>query len=162
MHRIALCLALLFAVPLQAQPLPRIAPEAAGFSSEGLERIDRFWAREIQANRVPGAVMAIARDGRLVHYSAHGFLDKAAGTPMPLDAIFQLASMTKIMASVGALTLNEQGRLPLKSRLHEYYPAFARMNVVVGTAAPGEIRKIYREQIGDLVYGAMTELRRAR
>ena len=50
-----------------AQPLPAVAPAAAGFSSEGLERLDRFFAREIEAKRVPGAVVAIARDGKLVH-----------------------------------------------------------------------------------------------
>lgn len=145
----------------QAQPLPRVSPEAAGFSTEGLARIDAFWAREIQANRVPGAVVAIARDGKLVHYSAYGFLDKAAGTPMPLDAIFQLASMTKIMASVGALALNEQGRLPLYSRLDEYFPAFAKMNVgVVGAngeltlqpAPPIRIHDLLRHTSG-LTYG---------
>jgi len=37
-----------------------------------------------------------------------------------------------------------------------------RLVVVVGTAAPGEIRKYYREQMGALVYGAMTKLRRSR
>ena len=37
-----------------------------------------------------------------------------------------------------------------------------RLVVVLGTAAPGEIRKYYREQMGALVYGAMTKLRRLR
>ena len=151
-----------FSHSAQAQPLPRVAPEAAGFSQEGLARIDSYWAREIQANRVAGAVVAIARDGKLVHYSAHGFLDKAAGTPMPLDAIFQLASMTKIMASVGALTLNEQGRLPLKSTLGQYLPAFAKMNVGVVSPAgdislqpapPIFIHDLFRLTSG-LTYGA--------
>lgn len=138
MRSIATCAALLITLNLCAQPLPRVAPEAAGFSKEGLERIDSFFAREIQASRMPGVVMAIARDGKLVYYSAHGFLDKAAGTPMPLDAIFQLGSMTKVMAAAGALTLTEQGRLPLYSRLDEYFPAFAKMSVGV-VSASGEI-----------------------
>jgi CubicO group peptidase (beta-lactamase class C family) len=128
----------LAALPVAAQPLPAINPEQAGFSRDGLARIDRFFARETEANRVPGAVVAIARDGRLVHYKAYGYLDREAGTPMPLDAIFQLASMTKILASVGGLVLNEEGRLPLKSRLDEYFPAFSKMNV--GVVSPkGEI-----------------------
>jgi CubicO group peptidase (beta-lactamase class C family) len=125
-----------------AQPLPQGSPASVGFSSEGLERIDRFFEREIAANRVPGAVVAIARDGRLVYYKAHGHLDGSAATrtPMPLDAIFQLASMTKIMVSVGGLTLNEEGRLPLKSGLAEYFPAFAQMTV--GVVSPtGELTR---------------------
>jgi len=122
-----------------AQPLPRVAAPEAGFSAEGLARLDSFFEREIQANRVPGAVVAIARDGKLVHYKSYGFLDKPKGTPMPLDAVFALASMTKIMTSVGALKLNEEGRLPLKSRLSDYYPGFANMKV--GVAQPdGSLR----------------------
>jgi CubicO group peptidase (beta-lactamase class C family) len=121
-----------------AQPLPPIKPEAAGFSAEGLARIDAFFAREIAANRVPGAVVAIARDGKLVHYKAYGKLDPALDKPMPLDAMFQLASMTKVLTAAGALTLNEQGLLPLKSRVDQYIPAFGQMKVGV-VSASGEI-----------------------
>lgn len=140
MRTVLLALGAIASASALAQPLPSVAPEAAGFSREGLERIDRFFEREIAANRVPGAVVAIARDGKLVYYKAHGFLDKAAGTPMPLDAIFNLASMTKVFASVGGLALNENGRLPLKSRLEEYFPAFGKMNV--GMVAPGTDAKV--------------------
>ncbi len=133
MRLFSTCCGLLLSTATLAQPLRTISPEQAGFSKEGLARIDKFFEREIQADRVPGAVVAIARDGRLVYYKAHGFLNKATGEPMPLDAIFNLASMTKIMAAVGGLALNEQGRLPLKSRLDQYFPAFAKMTV----GAPG-------------------------
>jgi CubicO group peptidase (beta-lactamase class C family) len=102
--------ALLFSASAIAQPLPVAAPEQAGFSREGLARIDKFFEREIAASRIPGAVVAVARDGKLVHYKAYGFLDKQAGTPMPLDAIFNLASMTKPMTAVAGLVLNEEGR----------------------------------------------------
>ena len=83
------------------------------------------------AKRVPGAVVAVARDGKLVHYKAYGQLDPAKGTAMPLDAVFALASMTKPMAAVAGLTLMEQGKLPLQAKLSDYYPAFAGMKVGV-------------------------------
>jgi len=121
-----------------AQPLPAAAPGKSGFSKEGLERIDRFWEREIAAKRIPGAVVAIARDGKLVHYKTYGVQDPATNAPMAFDTMFQLASMTKVMAGVAALTLTEEGRLPLKSKLEEYYPQFANAKVgVVG--AGGEV-----------------------
>ena len=66
-----------------AAPLPEAKPDDVGFSQQGLTRLDEFFAREIAAKRVPGAVVAIARDGKLVHYKAHGFLDKATGAPTP-------------------------------------------------------------------------------
>lgn len=145
---------------LAVTPLPLAAPEKVGFSKDGLARIDQFFAREIAADRVPGAVIAIARDGKLVHYKAYGALDKKTGEPMPLNAIFNLASMTKVMAAVAGLTLNEEGKLPLKSRLSEYLPAFAKMNVGVVTngeiklepANPIYIHDLYRHTSG-LTYG---------
>jgi CubicO group peptidase (beta-lactamase class C family) len=117
-----------------AGPLPEAKPDEAGFSQQGLTRLDDFFAREIAAKRVPGAVVAIARDGKLVHYKAYGQLDPAKGTPMPLDAVFALASMTKPMVAVAGLTLMEQGRLPLQGKLADYYPAFAEMKVGVPQA----------------------------
>jgi CubicO group peptidase (beta-lactamase class C family) len=133
--RAALALAMTCALnALSAQSLPQGSAQQAGFSSEGLGNIDAFFDREIKANRVPGAVIAIARDGKLIYQKAYGFLDKAQGTPMPSDAIFALASMTKIMTSVAALTLNQEGRLPLRSPVSNYYPAFGQMQVGVPQA----------------------------
>jgi len=154
--------ALIAAAAAQAQPLPMTTPQAAGFSRQGLERLDQFFAREIQARRVPGAVVAIARDGKLVHYKAYGVQDPATGRPMPLDAVFALASMTKIMTVVSALQLTEAGRLPLKSRVADYYPGFATMKVgvpqqdgplrLVDQARPMYVHDLFRHTSG-LTYG---------
>ncbi len=107
------------------------SPQSVGYSSERLRTIDQFFEREIERNRVPGAVVAIARDGQLVYYKALGFRSEQKGTAMTTDTIFPLASMTKIMTAVGALTLTEKGRLPLYSPLADYYPDFANMKVGV-------------------------------
>ena len=137
---LALLIGSLFAAHVAtADPLPPVSAAEAGFSAEGLARINKFFDRETQANRVPGAVVAIARDGKLVHYKAYGHLDKSKGQPMPMDAIFALASMTKIMTSVAALQLTQEGRLPLKSQLSDYYPEFASMKVGV-PLADGSLR----------------------
>lgn len=145
-----------------AAPLPEAPPEDVGFSRQTLARMDDFFAREIAAKRVPGAVVAIARDGKLVHYKAYGQLDPVKGTPMPLDAMFALASMTKPMAAVAGLTLMERGRLPLQARLADYFPAFAEMKVGViqgdgsmkfePQAHPILIHDLYRHTSG-LMYG---------
>ena len=122
-----------------ADPLPRGDPARLGFSPAGLQRIDQFFADEIARDRIPGAVIAVARQGRLVYYKAVGFQDKQNARPMQLDAIFSLASMTKIMVTVGALTLYEEGRLPLYSPLSNYYPQFASMQVGIVDAG-GQVR----------------------
>jgi CubicO group peptidase (beta-lactamase class C family) len=69
------------ATTAQAQPLPTGAPESAGMSSERLLRIDAFFANEMERNRVPGAVVAIARQGKLVYFKAFGFADKPKAYP---------------------------------------------------------------------------------
>jgi CubicO group peptidase (beta-lactamase class C family) len=136
---LSITLSMGLATQVAATPLPVTSPGEVGFSAEGLERLDQFFAREIEANRVPGAVVAIAREGKLVHYKSYGYLDRSKNIPMPLDAVFGLASMTKIMTSVAALQLNEKGRLPLRSPLAEYYPGFGTMKV--GVAQPdGSLR----------------------
>jgi CubicO group peptidase (beta-lactamase class C family) len=124
---------------LAADPLPRVDPAKAGFSAAGLQRIDNFFADEMARNRIPGAVVAIVRDGRLVYYKAMGHQDKAANVPMKTDSVFALASMTKTMVVVGALTLYEEGRLPLKSPLYEYFPQF-RNTQVAAVDASGQVR----------------------
>ncbi|MEN3352375.1 MAG: hypothetical protein V7640_533, partial [Betaproteobacteria bacterium] len=119
-------------------PLPRADPARVGFTPAALEIIDRFLNDEIANDRIPGAVIGIAREGRLVYYKAIGFQDKRGGTAMRTDSIFQLASMTKPMVVVGALTLYEEGKLPLKSPLETYFPQFKSMQV--GIVDGGQIR----------------------
>src|SRR5437868_2162046 len=89
-------------------PLPRAKPEDVGLSSERLARIATFAKAEIDAGQIPGAVIAVARHGRLVYFEAFGQSDKKAGTPMTTDTIFSLASMTLLMTTVAALQLYEQ------------------------------------------------------
>src|SRR5882724_8713818 len=88
---------------LADDPLPRAKPEEVGMSSERLARIGAVLKADIEAGRIPGAVIAIARHGKLVALDAYGWRDKAADVAMATDTIFNIASMTKPMATVGAL-----------------------------------------------------------
>jgi len=142
-YRVAIVAAAVLAshVAVAADPLPRTDPETAGFSTAGLARIDRFFESEVAADRIPGAIVAIARYGKLAYYKAIGYQDKAAGVPLTTDAIFNLASMTKPMVVVGALTLYEEGLLPLRQPLWNWYPQFANMQVGVVDAS-GAVRTV--------------------
>jgi CubicO group peptidase (beta-lactamase class C family) len=153
--------------PLSAQatdPLPRASPESVGMSSERLALIRKQINAEITRDQLPGAVLAVARRGKLVHFEAYGYLDKAAGVPMRTDAIFNIASMTKPMAAVAALQLYEQGRLLIDDPVSKYFPKFANMQVAVMDAKKDNIvervpaeRKITLQDLlrhtSGLVYG---------
>ena len=112
-------------------PLPRARPEDVGLSSDRLARIATFAKAEIDAGQIPGAVVAVARHGKLAYFEAFGQSEKKAGTPMTTDTIFSLASMTKPMTTVAALQLYEQGRLLMDDPLSKYFPKFADMKVAV-------------------------------
>lgn len=130
----------LFVAPAFAQsakstdPFPRATPEQVGMSSERLARIGTALKADIDAGRIPGAVIAVMRRGKLVMFEAYGWRDKAANLPMTKDAMFNIASMTKPMVTVGALMLYEQGKLLMDDPLSKYFPKFANPVVAVRDA----------------------------
>ena len=116
-------------VALNGDPLPRAKPEEVGLSSERLGEIAKRLNADIEAGRIPGAVIAIARKGKLAYYETFGFRDKAAGVAMTKDTIFNIASMTKPMVALAALQLHERGKLLIDDPLSKYFPNFASMEV---------------------------------
>ena len=114
-----------------AGTLPRAKPEEVGLSSERLGEIGKLLNADIAAGRIPGAVLAVVRHGKLAYFEAFGFRDKVAGVPMSLDTIFNIASMTKPMTAVAALMLLEGGKLSIDDPLSKFFPKFADMQVAV-------------------------------
>lgn len=112
-------------------PLPRATPASLGFLPERLARIGAVLEEDIARGRLPGAVVAIARGGRLAHYASHGFLDGARTTPMPLDAIFPIASMTKILTGVMVMTQLEEAKLALTDPVERFFPALGERRVAI-------------------------------
>ena len=124
-----------------ADSLSVAKPETVGLSSARLERLAQAIKQDVDRGRMPGAVVAIARKGKLAYYESFGFVDKAAGMPMPKDAIFALASMTKPMVAVAALMLAEQGELLLNDPIGNYLPELKDMKV----AGPRGIEAAHRQ-----------------
>jgi CubicO group peptidase (beta-lactamase class C family) len=114
-----------------ADPLPRAAPESLGFSAERLGRIRTTLEADIARGQLPGAVIAIARRGQLAYYEAFGSIDGARTRPMPLDAIFPIASMTKPLTGVTLMTLLEEGRLSIGDPITRFFPQLGDRRVAV-------------------------------
>jgi CubicO group peptidase (beta-lactamase class C family) len=145
-----------------APPLPLAKATDKGLSKAGVERIDTFFKEAIQSDRMPGSVIAVARNGKLVLYKSYGYLDKSKSTPMPINAVFSLASMTKVMTTVGALTYYEEGKLPLNAPIAQWLPQFGQMKVGVMkdgafTTVPAKARITVQDLMrhtSGLTYGA--------
>lgn len=138
LRRIAFFLVLAFSwiVLSRAADLPRADPESLGFSAERLARIKPVIQREVEKGQYPGAVMLVARNGRIVYFESVGQLDPAGGKPMTRDAIFRLYSMTKPYTSVAIMMLMEEGKLRLTDPVSRYIPAFANLQVSMATTDP--------------------------
>src|SRR4051812_23876466 len=107
------------------------APEQVGFSSARLERLAAVVRQDVERRLIPGAVVLLARGGQVAFAEAFGFQDREAGTPMALDSIFRIASMTKPMTSVAAMMLSEEGSLEIAAPVAQYLPEFSDMTVGV-------------------------------
>src|SRR6202023_4137430 len=77
------------------------------------EEIDRELQARVSAREIPGVVAMAANEQSVVYEGAFGFRNMAMATPMSSDTIFRIASMVKLLTSVAALQLVEQGKLRL-------------------------------------------------
>lgn len=170
-------LAVALAIPLaHAQPqghaLPTAKPEEVGLDAERLGRIARFLSAEVDANRLPGAVVMVARRGKLVFAEAVGYRDKEARATLEPDAVFRIYSMTKPLVSVAAMILVEEGRLQLTDPVSRHLREFDRPMLVsqprldpitaavsygqVPAARPMTVQDLLRHTSG-LAYGEITQ-----
>lgn len=110
---------------------------------------------------IAGAVLAVARGDQEVCLEAVGILDAASRTPLAIDALFPIASMTKPITSACVLLLAERGRLNLDDPLSRYVPAARNWQVAVERDG-GLLREPLRREVtlhdllrhlGGLVYG---------
>lgn len=126
-----------------ADPLQRAAPEEVGLSAERLGRVTDVIRQDVAAGNIPGAVLLVARRGRIAYLESIGERDPQAKTPMTSDTIFRIYSMTKPVTSVAAMMLVEEGKLALDEPVSKYIPAFAQMKVAVQKdRATGEVSSL--------------------
>jgi CubicO group peptidase (beta-lactamase class C family) len=119
-----------------AQGLPVGAPEGAGVSAARLDRIGEALQRAVDSGELPGAVVAVARRGKIVYQKSVGWRDWERKVAMSNDAIFRMYSMTKPIVSVAAMMLVEEGRLSLDEPVWKYIPEFRDMRVAVDSSDP--------------------------
>lgn len=107
------------------------APSELGFSPERTASLVSILQARIDARHLPGAVVLVARHGKIALFESLGLQDPNSATVMARDAIFRLYSMTKPIVSVAAMMLMEQGRFLLCDPVARYLPEFANQQVAL-------------------------------
>jgi CubicO group peptidase (beta-lactamase class C family) len=133
-----------------AETLPYAKPEEVGFSSERLGRVTETLRTNIAAGEIPGAVLLIARHGKIAYFESLGLLDPQAKIPMSKDAVFRIYSMSKPITTVAAMMLFEDARLALSEPVGKYLPALAKCRSLPTTSQtpkPIHIRSPQSQQI---------------
>ena len=104
----ALALALMASKSAYAQTLQAVAsPGELGFDVARLERVGKVFQGYIDAKKLPGAVILIARDDKVAYFQALGFQDREKQIAMTTNSIFRIASMTKPIVTAAAMTLGQ-------------------------------------------------------
>ncbi|HVP85682.1 MAG TPA: serine hydrolase domain-containing protein [Rhizomicrobium sp.] len=105
-------------------------PEAAGFSSARLARLDQVMkARYVDSGQLPGMLTQVWRKGALVHTAMAGLMDIERNKPMREDAIFRIYSMTKPITSVALMMLVEEGKIGLDDDVQMHIPSWKKLGV---------------------------------
>jgi len=133
--------------------------EVEGVSRARLARIAPALKEHIERNLFPGAVTMVTRNGKLLHYEAHGFMDAAKTRPMQKDALFRLASMTKPIVTTAAMMLVEQGKMNLNDPASKWLPELRDLKVETasGDVAPTRpiiVQDLMRHTAGFVYAGA--------
>ena len=106
-----------------------VAPETVGLSAERLNAITTLLQNYVHDGKISGAVTLISRRGKIAHFEAVGYSDLESKTPMTRDALFRIASMTKVATAVAALSLQEEGRFSLDEDAARYVPELRQCRV---------------------------------
>src|SRR5262245_30382415 len=109
--------------------LPTSAPTAVGMSPAHLVYMDEIIEAEIAKKQLPGAVVIVGRQGKIVWRRAYGARAiEPRPEPLPACTIFDLASMTKVVATATSMMiLVERGLVRLGDPVSHYIPEFGEM-----------------------------------
>ena len=120
---------LLSSVILTASDVKSVKPETVGLSSQRLTNIGKLINQHIDEKKMAGAVVLVARNGKIAYHKATGLAD--TGKPMKKDSIMRIMSMSKPITSVAIMKLYEQGKFLLSDPVSKYIPEFKNQKVLV-------------------------------
>jgi beta-N-acetylhexosaminidase len=105
------------------------APETVGLSEEKLNKIDEVAQRMIKIQAAPGANVLVVKNGKVVFEKSYGYLDYKKSAPVTSETVYDLASVTKVLATTqAAMFLESRGELDMNKTLTDYLPELKGTN----------------------------------
>lgn len=104
-------------------------PEELGFSSARLDRINARMQWYVDEGLLAGMVTLVERHGKVVHFERCGWQDIETRTPMELDTVFRIYSMTKPVTCVALMMLYEKALFHLNDPITKFLPEFKSVQV---------------------------------
>ncbi|MCU1674510.1 MAG: serine hydrolase [Frankiales bacterium] len=102
-----------------------------GFDPSRLARLDKHFARYVDDGRLAGWQLAVSRAGQVAHEATYGWRDREASLPVEPDTLWRIASMTKPITAVAAMSLWEEGAFELTDPISTWLPGFAESRIYV-------------------------------
>lgn len=131
----------LLSSPVLATELPTATPEDVGLSSARLARLEEALRQHVDRGELPGVVAVVARRGHVAWSTVLGRGDMDSDRPLGEDAIFRVASMTKMITIVAALSLYEEGHFLLSDPVSRWIPELGEVVVAGEGWSAGEPAK---------------------
>lgn len=121
-----LLLTCILSVAVFAQPLLRVTPEQVGMDSKKLTNADRIIEDAINKGEIPGAVLAVVKDGKMAYIKAYGNKSVYPSVQkMEVNTVFDLASLSKCVGTtLSFMQLVEQGKVRLTDNVSKFIPGF--------------------------------------
>ena len=86
-----------------SRELPFAKPEEVGMSAAKLAEVDKVMRGYVTEKKLAGAIVAVARHGKVVHFGTYGKMDLERDKKMTKDAIFRIYSMSKAITTTAKL-----------------------------------------------------------
>ena len=118
--------------------VPEAKPEAVGFSSERLKRLDAGMKAIVDNKQLAGVATMVARHGQVVQSMVYGQQDIQSNTPLQKDTIVRIYSMTKPITGVAMMILYEEGKWKPTDPISRYIPEFKDLKVFKSLDAEGK------------------------
>jgi CubicO group peptidase (beta-lactamase class C family) len=113
-----------------------------------LPEIDRMYAELADKEHLPGLVVGIVMDGKLIHTRSFGMANLERKVPVSASTEFRIASMTKSFVAMAALKLRDQGKLALDAPAANYLPELRKVGLPTADSPPLTVRQLMTMSTG--------------